>query len=498
MHYNNPITEGIQASSSISVDVVKAFFIAVPAEHPMHYRPMVMTFDDNSFREMRDITANGLTLDHAALRHVSRNIISQSRQSQGVIGIDNGWGTQRFAFYILFRVTTPARISDEILTGYTDELGMSELNGPSSRVWNPNMTLSVNSHMRVHSQETYGTHGSQLVYSGRDVNQVLRPTYIQLNNQQVNMTESSIAMRPVDALTRLQVERMGNPNDILDTRGRLQAGDGSYGISSSRKNELSSQYLSKILQSYSNAYRQSDGMGGEVMTTGTAASYAREISLDSSVLFRHLGQYSSYAHAGYLTFGEMVRMFPYFENQIQVVMPARGSVVDNTIDTQGWGAPDAVTNVAYALSHTVPAILSDTLAVAASFTVHNQGFGGQPDIVVENLQPMFDSVADERIYPAFCEAILNDLIPELFPNNEEDYRIQMTCSLFGSSSISVSLNGSVMTPFTAPNYADGLTSSSIGANEAQLVDTALKTGGMLDAVFSQSPDPGIATRQYHY
>jgi len=498
MYHQNPLTEGIQAANSIQVDVVKAFFIAVPGEHPMHYRPMVMTFDDNSFRQMRDITANGLTLDHAALRQVSRNIISQSRQSQGVIGIDNGWGTQRFAFYILFRITTPARTSDEILTGYTDHLGMSELNGPSSRVWDQNMTLSINSHMRVHTTETYGTHGSQLVYAGRDVNQVLRPTYVQLNDQPINMTESSIAMRPVDTLHRLQVEKMGGADTVHDVRGRIAIGDGSYGVSSSRKNELSSQYLSKILQSYSNAHRQTNGMGGEVMTTGTAASYAREISLDSSVLFRHLGQYSSYAHAGYLTFGELVRMFPYVEQNIQVVMPGRGSIVSNAEDTHGWGAPDEITNVAHALSHTIPAILSDCLAVSSTFTIHNRTINGQPDIAVEALQPMFDSVADERIYPAFCESILNDVIPELFPYNETDFLIQMRCSLFGSSRIEVSINGSPLTPYTAPNYADGLTASSIGANDAQLADTAIKTGGMLDAVFSNAIDPGLATRQYTY
>lgn len=299
MDYNaqqlNPIAEGMHASQNIQVDLVKAFFIEVPAENPVHYRPHVMTFNDNTFRKLRDITADGLSINAAAVRQVARDIVQQSHSSQGKIAIDNGWDAHRFAFYLLFRVTTPSQTMDEVITGYTDHTGRTVGNGANSQHWDYNMTLQVNSHMKVSERQTVGTYGAQSVYTGRNINQILRPTHIELGGYTVGTTETATAMRPVDALYSLQKSKVSNPGQVHDTRTTIRSGNGEYGMASSRKNEMSSEWISKILTGYSHAHRQTEGQHNELFTLGTAASVAREADLETSPVFRRLAERTSYA-----------------------------------------------------------------------------------------------------------------------------------------------------------------------------------------------------------
>lgn len=494
--FNTPEVHNI---NNVNVQLSRAMFIAVPAENPVHYRPMVITFDDYQKQRLENITEDGININHAALAEAARDILSPSRQSQGEIAISRGWDEQRFAVFLEFEVEMMASGTKEyyMLTGYTDHLGLAERLGRNSQEWDPNMELHVTSYMKtrtVMSRNGYSSNVQQV----QSVNQILRPVQLK-TDQGYYSGEGGVALRPFDNLTAIQrsTSELIHKSNAHYAGSTLRSGEDAYGHASNRYNELSSKYLEKIFKSYSQASNSNEGVGGRGWLLGTASSYSREDNLESMLLFNELSRHTSYSYAGFIRMGELLRWQPHLDQVTEVAMFERGAQTTYVHDSNSWGGAGGYTVAAHALTHTVPAALTTAKAAMASFVATNRTLDGRIAVTLTDFRPIFPTDDDRRLQQAFIDALELTVLPEIF-GADDDFDVEMTCSQFAVSVISIRIGDGAWEPYRLGNYADGLTSSLTATGQDALDDLSYQTNQMLETVFDKAPDPGFATRQHAY
>lgn len=468
----------------------KIYFFAVPATHPMHYRPYEVVGNNRNIIDLVNATQGGSNLDPIAIRGLARDIIRPSMQSQGQIEIAHGWGESRFSFYALIEERTAYRTTLEVVTGYTDEVGYSENQGPNSGVWNERMMLFINGRMVVSTRKVNNGHHVGYQYGIADSSQILRPAHIVRGNGS-QRADATIGLRPTDTLTRISAQKMiqGDDTPLFDRRCKIDepnlAGGSYYGTLSRRSNERSSRYFSTVLNSYRNALGQGE-TGSEILTMGTAATFATEDNLSKSIFMQRLASDTMYGSGGVITLGELMRMFPNMDSVAEVNLPKHGEIRNDAINTCHMGGSDFGSNVAYAFSHIVPSVLTNCLANQTTFFLTNETRDGRPSAHCVSWFPMFTGLQNESVMrDNFERAIENDVAPEIF-NHEGTYTVEMTCQMVGRSMITLTLDGREVGVYPAPNYADGIGSSTLGVEDSQLNGISQTMDHVLAKVF---PDP---------
>lgn len=473
--------------------LLSALAVEVPKEHIQHYRPIVLTDDDNAFDLLRDMTDDGRNVDHSAIRHAAQDIIGHSRQSQGELTISNGWDESRFAMFLEIEIETPTSVTIHAISGYTDQIGMSQLAGPNSRFWLYDMLFTISSHMRISTRQKYGPHGEYTDYVANKVDNILIPTDIRQGGRITG--RSQFSARPTDNLRMQAILGNGAVRDnMIDPDLEIPEGGSKLGRASRRLNEIPSHYLSNLLSSTSSAYAGSTGsIGGDSWMRSKAANYAREADLSTDVLFRILAHDTGYKEAGNLTFGELCSIFPDLEDEIQVTLIPNDGIVDIRDDYNEWGAADRMTEIATALSHSLPTLLTNFKQQSMNFTLTNQTNDGLPAAAVTGESPIF--ARDNRIVTdAMCISLENDVAPEIMMMEDGDYEIRGRCSIFGRTSVEISLDGYAFEPFSKPNYCSGMTSSTMMTTVDDLDHIVRRSSKMIDDVFSNNDNPAAAAR----
>lgn len=476
--------------------LLSAIAVEVPKDHIQHYRPIMLTDDDNAFDMLRQMTDDGRNVDNSAIREAAHDIIGHSRQSQGELAISNGWDNNRFAMFLEIEIETPTSVTIHALSGYTDQVGMSELTGPSSRFWFYDMLFTISSHMRVSTRQKYGPQGEYIDYTANKVDNILIPTDVIQGGRVTGRSQYSA--RPTDNL-RLQAV-LGNGavrENMIDPDLEIPTGGAKLGRASRRLNEIPSHYLSHILTSTSSAYASSNGnIGGDSWMRSKAANYAREADLSSDTLFRVLAEGTGYTDAGNLTFGELCDLFPNLEDEIEVSLIPRDGMIDARDEFNEWGAPDRMTEIATALSHALPTLLSQFKQQSMNFEVTNMTRDGLPAAAVTGETPIF--ARDRRaVTDQMCTSIENDVMPEIMMLEDGDYEINGRCSIFGRTVVNISLDGYAFEPFSKPNYCSGMTSSTLMTDVNDLDHIVRRSGKMIDDVFANNDNPAAAAHLYN-
>lgn len=481
------------AQSNVSVELTRAFFVAVPSENPLHYRPMVMTFDEALQVRLQNVTEGGLNINHAAISEIARDIIHPSEQSRGTIGISGSWDNQRFAVFLEFEIRTPTAVIHEVITGYTDHLGYSAMMGDTNISWDPGMFIHVNAHMRINYQKTYGRNGAIVMPRAVSPNQILRPISVQNGMSQMGNTTAAIGLRPADSLYGVQRNLTGSAGHVNDTRSSLDSVTHDLGVASARNNEIPSKYIETVLKSFSQAHNENTDYNQPAWTYGTAASYAKEEQLDTSILLRRLSEGTGYATTGCFTMGELIRNWHYAADVIETVLPRPGAITSKVDSTNNWGGYTVETQVAHAMAHAIPATMTSCLMVACEFTATNMTIDGSIQVAMVNAQMMFPNENDAVLANNFINTLQNTILPEIL-SKHGSFDIGMQCSLFGTSDINIALDGYASERFSAPNYCDALSAATIAADSQELELHAANTQGLLESVFTDNQSLGLYTR----
>ena len=479
---------GTQVEPSV-INVVRAFFVEVPAENALQYRPMEIKGDATTINLLKDtVHSLGGMVTPGSVRNVARDIISPTMQSRGEIGIASSWGERRFAFFIMFEERTRNLVTKSVITGYTDHVGAGM--GMNNRaMFEQNMKLYITSHLNLGQTVTAGGRFQGKTNSQLKTHNVIRPVNIRTAGQGVETVGKTL--RPTDVSS--YIAGMAIDPNITVTGNDAGLSNSELGIASDHRNEIPSQYLAKLVRSSvlgNSSMTDTSGMmfadSSLFNPAGAAAGFTREYSLHSSSLMNEILARTSYAGGGFAYMNELERLWPNIINVSNIHKLDTRAVADNRNVGQDWSVPSRSTVIAHALSHGIPAMMNTCMLTTIDFVATNQtnqGMGGYAITVgIKHATGMFEDDATlARKTPIYESCIAEDVLTEMFQHGES-FLIEGQFTLFGVSHMKISVNGEVSTPFTYPNYAAALNSGVLIANDREGHEKATYAKQLIDNI----------------
>jgi hypothetical protein len=488
-HLTSLMGEQMQPSQ---INAVKAFFIEVPAEHALQYRPNVIRYDQSSVNYLKEtIQASSGMVSAASVRDIARNIISPSRQSRGEIGIAESWGVKRLAFFILFEENTRNIKTRSVITGYTNHADVMAA-AANVNLFDPNMNMFITSHLNLGEVITNGGRFAGTNNQQLSAHNIIRPVQIKTASHS-GVRSYGKTLRPTDISS--YISGMCIDENVVVTGNDSSYNTSTQGIASDRKNEISSQYLSKLIRSSIIGNNQMGMAEGGLDFADTAmynpaaaaSGYSREYSLHSSNLMNEITAKTSLSAAGFAYFSELQRRWPNLSDIAVVGKLDKRASTDNRNVSEEWTIPSPETVILHALTHAIPALLNSFLLTTISFTATNQtigmGLGGNTiQVGISHATGMFESEATIDSKAAIYSAsIQEDILYELFKPGETFY-LEGQFTLFGFSNMSISLNGGHKVHKSYPNYAASLDSHVLIASDRDGHEMSSSAKQLLDQI----------------
>lgn len=461
-------------ANNTEINMAKGFFFRVPCENPIHYRPYETRLNNDTYNSLEEATRTSGSIDATAIRHIARDIISPSLTSKGIIAIDGGWSEKRYSVIFEFHVKSPVAGHSfrEVVMGYTNYDGITD-----TGIVDPNMTIHVNSHMRINDVVSMGHMGTMVQSRVAESSQMLNPVTVQ---QASGYQIAERALRPADALRAAQCVQAIGPNEVInDVRAHI----GPEGIRSHRDNMSSARYLSKIMAAYSTSTMEDVAFSmGDSQAIGNASNLLVEQSNSRSSLLHRLTERTDFGCSGVVTYGELLAAFGNFDDRVEVAKTGGVGMMDMTQMNNHWGGSDQETSIAHSLTHYIPSIMSQNMASQYGFSVTNRTLDGSIQIAtLPNFLPLIEGIDHVSYIKNIEQSIVFMAMPELM-TNVGDFEIVMTCNLLGQSKIEISINGQPSIPFTAPNYADSITTPVVAIDPVDVARVGSDISTVLDLV----------------
>lgn len=468
------------------INFVKGFAFSVPAEYAQSYRPLSVQMNDSLNLQLQNTIKQAGTVDGPALRQIARQILSPAAQARGQVVLDeHGWHHQRMSMLLEFEVRDQLSVTREVIQCFTDRVGVT----PQGLV-DPQMRITPNGRIVISRSMVNGALGAGQQVTVKENQQIIRPVDVVFGNQQIQGTVASAehGMRPADMLMACQRNHQSGVHDaanILDTRTMAGGSTSPNGLLVSRSNQSSAAYMGKILTSVQHASTDNltnDYAGGQSFVYGTASTYANEQSgtLDSSALIQKLNKSTSLLDFGSFSFGELLAMWPGADQRLNASLMGEGHIVDNRANFDGVGGVTPESRIAHGLSHLVPQLMYQLLMGKISFTMSNEYPDGQTRLAFPDPCVMlFDNLDAFSATNVFERTMSFDVVPELL-SGVGSFNITVDASAVTSNRYSIRLNGGAAVDMTAPNYADGKTTSMIALDGHQTAQAAASIEGVIN------------------
>lgn len=418
----------------------------------------------NTIGLLQESTMNGQIVTAAALSDVAGRILTQQTEAEGICAIPNTWSERRLRFFMEIESgATDLTRQRQILTGYTDYSGLSNLTGAQVH-FDPRMRLYFNNTISLRDSKFRAADGSyafrstmaddsQLLRSGSDVYANANGTFMDANN--------TFALRPEDLMAAqaagVSVMQRGG-GDVWDTRASFAMGV----RKSSRDNGIPSRYLAKSLTALGQAYQQSD-VANEPSTAVFNLAYGalREQSMHADRFFSILNNQTQYAHNGYITYQELCALVPNVDAVAQYLMP--GSVTQRQESYERgrhehWHGTGTETLFASRLCSSIPGVMIENMMTRIGFTTSNRTVDGRFALqFFEGAVGSFTQGIDMQPFLArFETTVVLEVLNTLTSNNLIDIDIDMVIDLLGETQVSISIAGAPKVHFTQPTFCDAL------------------------------------------
>lgn len=293
---------------------------------PVPIRPyeMDMRSKGTLVEDLVEATDFGRSIDNVRMSKIASGLLVPSTRSIHT-EIPNGWGERRIMFAMALQVNENAYMEDiRYITGYTDHNDISALDGNVK--FANDMRLYFNSIAKIQLSEV-------AVRGGRGVQPTVKENNLMLLRSSVSMDRGTggrrhnkpSLMRPYDVFARAGSNTVVNKlhRNLADS-SNINIVTGTFGTEtalSSRRNNNSANYLSQALSGYMGARAAShdsasnSGMMGddEVNHNSNTSARLQESQIQDDVMFDEMARFSEIAQQGYITWGELLRMCPEFD-----------------------------------------------------------------------------------------------------------------------------------------------------------------------------------------
>lgn len=428
----------------------------------MYRRPYV----SNPTRDTVNNVINRITdygdgrITGSVLAGVTTDWIRPSAQTDGMIEIPNGWNERRIRFLLEVHVQfKTGAYMIYFLQGYTNYPGVTMAGNIA-----PDMEFVINSIIGVSRSECMTPMGIQT----RDIITESTQIMADQNWSLMNQDQAKYVMRPQDIFVGLQGIYMPSDysvqsqSDFFDARATLRADP----IQSSRSNNLTSNYVAKIVDSYTTATDLQNYGQGHKDVISSARQQVMEQNPAENIVIRVLSDRRGMGLSNRFTFNDLLAMDANSANVTNFITlgTTQQAQIHQAGQTSFWEGADYTTQAATMLSQAVPALMMEMMISRINFRTTNQDFAGQVSTAIVDAKSL-TSIDMTRNYELFKARLENELLRDISMNGMLQFALEMSVDMYGETWINISLDGKAPEQFVTPSFCDNLFSPVVTMNK---------------------------------
>jgi len=182
-----------------------------------------------------------------------------------------------------------------------------------------------------------------------------------------------------------------------------------------------------------------------------------ESSVFENVFIRALSNVKGYSGSVSFTFPELMKIDPNVSAVTNYI--SLGTTQSKQLHVAGqtayWNSSDRETLVASVLSNAIPALMMELMISKIYFRSTNSDIGGNMNTIIIDAKSLTNADLTAN-YELFKRRLEKEILFDITYGNQSMFMIDMSADLFGETSISVSMDGAPMTPYTTPSFCDSL------------------------------------------
>jgi hypothetical protein len=414
-------------------------------------------------------------------------------ESEKGIYIPNGWGTERYYFFMKIRVMNSLGGSTtELIQGYTDHPDMLSYGGAID----PNTRFTINSVTVLNDTVEYGQYGGYNVSNVTDAYHVIaNNNWTDISSLHDQNAQNFVSMRAGDIHATITTQGM-NVTDLVDTR---QLGT-RIPRASRRSNGLATEYASKIINSTIEAAASMpmSAVSSELHTR--AAGNSLEVTLNRNAFMHAISQMNNNTMSDSFTLSDLFKLDPALadpmDQRMTVLQPGSAIAQSNNPTTfsygaeysENWGGSSYEHQAAAIISNAIIGLLIEAGLAIAHVRCTNHSMGGPVINIVDGATLGGQDL--QRAMFGFQSRLQTEVINQISMNNTICYNIEIRGEVARATMISLQLDNHPSVQFVAPSFADALTAPVLAGDRHRLQEVAFDFGNMLEACISM-PSPSL-------
>lgn len=463
------------------MQIASALWIESGTYNDMVMRPFKTNSNTDTMAMFQEATQGGLNITAPAIAGLAGLLVRPSAAPQGNIAIPNGFGERRLRFVmeVISNVGYGSWVK-QMITGYTDHPGV--LVHSSTATFDPNMRVFFNNSIELRTvvEDTPNGRAERTMVS--DSSHLLA-----VPKNQLSSVTGVQTMRPQDIYGTMATQLMDDQRgEVFDHRTTFLEGV----KKSRRSNAIGADYIARMLQCAHGAVNnQSNYTSDASQIYQNAGHLATERYVHQDHFIGRLARETDYNNCGFVTFGQLARMFPELDHVSKVTVRGQTQRISGPTAERGasefFTGTTAEATIATSLAHSVPAIMMDLMIAKLVFIATNEVIG--TDYMVEIRQ--CDGFAKGVDMTPFAQQLImrlkTEILADITSNNQITFRLQMAVNVVGDTFITISYAGGYDTEFVVPSFCDALSSPMITNNPMDLTVMATDMDQLYNYATSQ-------------
>jgi len=429
------------------------------------------------------------SVDGIRLGSLAANILHPQANAGRRLGIVGGWNSVRMMFTMEIEIRTGLGSVHKLIQGYTDHAD----NSYSGKI-DPNTIFYINSVSDIKNTRYHTPNGVVNKRLFGDSALVVCNTDWSVDSWNVAKNPAPVKIRPQDVFQYMTVNSHlshhpnFDPNEVIDNSTVFN----NQSCFSRRQNNLPTEYVGKVLNSYQLACSNPVGNSGDIWAGAIQNSHEKSFARDPFISM--IQQWSEGAGTNFFRYGDLLRVDQTIDSRCTVVVPSAGGINDYTMNTENWSGSTREVMAATMLANGVPALMVQYGISIFGFMATNNTIGCQPIINATVAQGLGNDVS--QYVPGLLSRIQNELIQFISLDNAIGlYNINFRCELGSETNIDISLDNHFTTPFIFPAFAESILTPVIADENKKLQQITNDLQGILENTIS-TPQVDLADVSY--
>lgn len=391
------------------------------------------------------------------LSGLSDGLITVSATPDQASNIVNGWGERRFRFTLTVSCKTGFGEEISYFQGYSEYFDISHGNNV-----NPEMIFFINSYTRVSRKADPTNPMGGYIDRVMESRQVLNGTYA------ANGAGQLYGQRPEDLFVGVQSNFLSQGDLGLIPMNDTRVGLINKTFGTTRQNAVPSSIISNLVNTWRETQTLADFGQGDNNLYDRAISQVHERSPMENTFIATLSniQNNGISPSAWFTLNDLARIDPTVSQRTFFSPLEAGTMVHNAGTTANWNGAGKETQIAYLIANATSGLMQACGLATVHFFATNMTMGQGYSVEMTEPGLTYSTANPMAAYQLFTTRFANEVMADITEGNLIPVSITVSSDIYNETSILISIDGGMSTPYSFPTFADSLLQSTMTVNES--------------------------------